>query len=53
MAYVSAETKARIAPRLREIARKHGVKATVAVRHNSTLAHHFLGCMVNTVLLCY
>lgn len=37
MAYVSAETKARIAPRLREIARKHGVKATVAVKHNSTL----------------
>ena len=37
MAYVSQELKARIAPRIKEILSKHGLKGTMGVRHHSTL----------------
>ena len=37
MAYMSQERKAQIAPKLKEICKRYGVKATVAVRHHSTL----------------
>jgi hypothetical protein len=37
MAYVNQELKAKLAPRIKEICKKHGVKATLAVRHHSTL----------------
>jgi hypothetical protein len=37
MAYVSQEMKAKLAPRIKDICKKHGVKATLAVRHHSTL----------------
>ena len=37
MAYVSPETKARIAPVVRAIARQYGVKASIAVRNGSAL----------------
>ena len=37
MAYVSQELKAKIAPQVKAICKKYGVKATLAVRHHSSL----------------
>ena len=37
MAYVSQERKARLAPAIKAVCTKYGVKATLAVRHHSTL----------------
>ena len=37
MAYVSQELKKSLAPVIKRICQKHGVKATLAVRHHSTL----------------
>ena len=37
MAYVSQERKAAIAPQVKAICKKYGVKASLAVRHHSTL----------------
>jgi hypothetical protein len=37
MAYVSQERKASIAPQVKAICKKYGVKASLAVRHHSTL----------------
>ena len=37
MAYMNQERKAKLAPRIKAVCRKYGVKATVAVRHHSTL----------------
>ena len=37
MAYVSQELKAKIAPQIKAICKKYGIKATLAVRHHSTL----------------
>jgi len=37
MAYVSQELKAKLAPSIRAVCKKHGVKASVAVRNHSTL----------------
>jgi hypothetical protein len=38
MAYVSQEMKAKLAPTIKAICKKYGVKASIAVRHHSTLA---------------
>jgi hypothetical protein len=37
MAYVSQEMKARLAPAIKAICKKYNVKASIAVRHHSTL----------------
>lgn len=37
MAYVSPDLKKSLAPVIKAICKKHGVKATLAVRHHSTL----------------
>jgi hypothetical protein len=37
MAYMSQERKAQIAPVIKKICKKYGVKASLAVRHHSTL----------------
>ena len=37
MAYVSQERKAKLAPGIKAVCTKYGVKATLAVRHHSTL----------------
>jgi hypothetical protein len=37
MAYVSQEMKAKLAPTIRAICKKYNVKASIAVRHHSTL----------------
>ena len=37
MAYVSQERKAQLAPAIKAICKKYGVKASIAVRHHSTL----------------
>jgi hypothetical protein len=37
MAYVSQERKAQLAPAIKSICKRYGVKATLAVRHHSTL----------------
>ncbi len=37
MAYVSQELKAKIAPKVKAICKKYGVKASLAVRNHSTL----------------
>lgn len=37
MAYVSQERKAKLAPAIKAICKKYNVKATLAVRHHSTL----------------
>lgn len=37
MAYMSQERKAQIAPKIKAICKKYGVKASLAVRHHSTL----------------
>lgn len=37
MAYVSQERKAKLAPAIKAVCTKYGVKATIAVRHHSTL----------------
>jgi|Laugrespbdmm15sd_2_1035082.scaffolds.fasta_scaffold04403_12 hypothetical protein len=37
MAYVSQERKAKLAPAIKAVCTKYGVKATLAVRHHSTL----------------
>ena len=37
MAYVSQEMKAKLSPAIKAICKKYGVKASIAVRHHSTL----------------
>lgn len=37
MAYVSPELKAKLSPTIKAICKKYGVKASIAVRHHSTL----------------
>ena len=37
MAFVSQEMKAELAPKIKAICKKYGVKASIAVRHHSTL----------------
>lgn len=37
MAYVSQDLKAKLAPAIKAVCKKHGVKATLAVRNHSTL----------------
>lgn len=37
MAYVSQEMKAKLAPQIKAICKKYGVKGSLAVRHHSTL----------------
>lgn len=37
MAYVSQELKARLAPQIRAICKRHGIKASLAVRNHSSL----------------
>jgi hypothetical protein len=37
MAYVSQDLKAKIAPRVKSILKKHGIKGTLAVRNHMTL----------------
>lgn len=37
MAYVSQELKSKLSPTIKAICKKHGVKASIAVRHHSTL----------------
>lgn len=37
MAYMNQEKKAKIAPKVKAICKKYGVKASLAVRHHSTL----------------
>jgi hypothetical protein len=37
MAYVSQELKARLATRIKSICKRHGIKASLAVRNHSTL----------------
>ena len=37
MAYMNQETKAKLAPKIKAICAKYGVKASLAVRHHSTL----------------
>lgn len=37
MAYMNQEKKARLAPAIKAICKKYGVKASIAVRHHSTL----------------
>lgn len=37
MAYVSQELKSKIAPKVKAICKEYGVKASVAVKHHSTL----------------
>jgi hypothetical protein len=37
MAYVSPETKAKLAPTIKAILKKYGVKGTLSVRHHSSL----------------
>lgn len=37
MAYVSQDLKAKLAPAIKAICKKHGVKATIAVNNHSTL----------------
>ena len=37
MAYVSQERKAQLAPKIKAICKKYGVKASLAVRHHSSL----------------
>ena len=37
MAYVSQELKAKLAPSIRAVCKKYGIKASVAVRNHSTL----------------
>ena len=37
MAYVSQEMKAKLAPQIKAVLKKYGFKASIAVRHHSTL----------------
>lgn len=37
MAYVSQELKAELAPSIKAVCKKYGIKASIAVRHHSTL----------------
>lgn len=37
MAYMNQERKAQLAPAIKAICKKYGIKATIAVRHHSTL----------------
>ena len=37
MAYMSQERKGELSPQIKSICKRHGVKATLAVRHHSTL----------------
>jgi hypothetical protein len=37
MAYMSQDKKAKLAPAIKELLKKHGMKGSIGVRHNSTL----------------
>ena len=47
MAYVSKELKAKLAPSIKAICKKYGVKATLAVRNHSTLVLNIKSAKIN------
>ena len=49
MAYVSQELKAKIAPVIKEVCKKYGVKATMAVRNHSTLVLNIKSGSINFI----
>lgn len=52
MAYVSRELKAKLAPKIKEICKKYGVKATLAVRNHSTLVLNIKSAKINMIEDC-
>jgi len=49
MAYVSQELKSKLAPKIKAICKKYGVKASLAVRNHSTLALNIKSGKVNFI----
>lgn len=47
MAFMSQERKKELAPGIKEVLKKYGVKATIAVRHHSTLIVNIRSGKVN------
>lgn len=43
MAYMSQEKKKQLAPAIKQICKKHGISASLAVRHHSTLVLNIKG----------
>jgi len=52
MAYVSKELKAKLAPSIKAICKKYGVKATLAVRNHSTLVLNIKSAKINLIGEC-
>jgi hypothetical protein len=49
MAYVSQDLKAKLAPTIKAILKKYGIKGTLAVRHHSTLVLNIKSGKINFV----
>jgi hypothetical protein len=49
MAYVSQDLKAKLAPTIKEICKRYGVKATIAVRNHSTLVLNIKEGQINFI----
>ena len=49
MAYMSQEKKSELAPQVKAILAKHGVKATLSVRHHSTLVLNISGGSIDFI----
>lgn len=52
MAYVSKELKAKLAPTIKAICKKYGVKATLAVHNHSTLVLNIKSAKINIIGEC-
>jgi len=52
MAYVSNELKAKLAPKIKEICKKYGVKATLAVHNKSTLVLNIKSAKIDMIGEC-
>lgn len=52
MAYVSKELKAKLAPNIKAICKKYGVKATIAVRNHSTLVLNIKSAKLDMIGEC-
>ena len=49
MAYVSQERKAALAPKIKEVLKKYGLKGSIAVRHHSTLVVNIKSGAINFI----
>lgn len=52
MAYMNQEMKSKLAPKIKAVLNKYGIKGTIAVRHNSTLVLNIKSGKIDFLKVC-